>query len=105
MIDNACCCVDNDTPGPDVFSERTVTARKTHHCCECRAPIPPGTRYELAKGLWDGAWSTHRTCVTCDAVRRDVAPCSAYGDLWYDIRECWDWGDDNDLLRPEVIHD
>ena len=44
MMGEACCCnYDNDGEGPDVISERIVTARKEHHCCECGEAIRPGS--------------------------------------------------------------
>ena len=30
----------------DFYSESVLTARKPHVCCECRAQIPAGQKYE-----------------------------------------------------------
>lgn len=53
---------------PKVCSEREVTARKSHVCCECRKPIPPGVRYVRTSGIWDTA-RTFKTCVRCHRLR------------------------------------
>uniref|UniRef100_A0A6M3IML8 Uncharacterized protein n=1 Tax=viral metagenome TaxID=1070528 RepID=A0A6M3IML8_9ZZZZ len=61
-----------DTLQPDVFESSTVTAAKKHRCCECLADIQKGEQYQSVRGLWDGLWSTHRTCTTCADFRERV---------------------------------
>ncbi len=43
----------------DFYSEKQVTARRAHKCCECRKTIEPGDRYVRVAGKWDGegVWS------------------------------------------------
>ena len=48
-----------------VYDVNTVKASKSHKCCECQGVIRKGERHELSKGLWDGSWSSFRTCPDC----------------------------------------
>lgn len=68
---------------PDVFDERMVVARKKHRCCECYTDINPGDVYERIKGLWDGEWSTYKTCERCSDLRNSIAAvsCPEYSGL------------------------
>jgi hypothetical protein len=43
-------------------------ARKAHRCCECRRTIQPGETHLLVKALYDGYWSSDRTCAHCEAA-------------------------------------
>lgn len=36
--------------------------------------IQPGETYELVKGLWDGSWETHKTCLGCTRIRQHFCP-------------------------------
>ena len=74
--------------GPDFHTTKTVTARKSHQCEECRDPINPGERYECTSGKWDGQMSTFRVCLPCVEIR-DAFTCGSwiYGELWESIRE------------------
>lgn len=62
------CSYDDDTY--EVYSRRMVAARKEHACFECSRAIPRGTRYERAKGLYDGRWDLMTTCARCVEARR-----------------------------------
>jgi len=63
-------------------------AAKTHACEECRESIPVGARYENNRSLWDGMWSTTKTCESCVEIRNHFA-CGGwiYGQLWSDLEE------------------
>ncbi len=54
----------------DFYTEKVVTARKAHECCECRDVIPVGARYERVVGKWDGDFGTFETCLVCVEIRR-----------------------------------
>ncbi len=84
---SSCICVEPSDSAPRVYGDSIVVARKKHICCECRAAIQPGQRYEVVKGLWDG-WATYKTCEICAAVRDEYMACgSSFGKLWEHIHE------------------
>lgn len=84
---------------PEVSNTRIVKARKAHKCCECGCEIKPGAQYESSGGVWDGEWSTYKTCDTCVTVRDWYAhkyPDDDYGfggfvfqELWTNLYESW----------------
>jgi len=89
-----CSCIDidsSDYPGPKLFKEKIVKARKQHKCSECDADIQPGERYENASGVWDGEFSTHKTCSICCEIRNALF-CGTYmfGEVWEEIRQLGD---------------
>jgi len=57
-------CFDNDEQS-DVWAESIVKARKRWHCDECSSGILPGEHYQRIGSLYDGRWSTLRTCARC----------------------------------------
>lgn len=82
-------CVSHDHGmSVDFNTSRWVTAAKQHKCCECRAAIAAGQRYERAAGKCDGHFFTAITCAVCAEVR-DAFVCDSwvYGDLWESINE------------------
>jgi hypothetical protein len=96
----------DDGEAPAVFREEERQARKAYKCCECRAPIKPGERYENATGLWDGAWATYRTCLTCARIRDDLCKGGyVYAGLREAIWECMGFdyvtGEEGDDLLTE----
>ena len=64
----------------------TKRAAKDHRCYECLETIKRGDRYEHASGLWDGRWSTFKTCLSCVEIR-DHFSCDGwlFGQLWEDL--------------------
>lgn len=77
----------DDCERPSVHDVSLPRARKGYSCTECGdGGIKKGDRYELVKGMWDGAWDTHRTCLSCVEIRDHFA-CDGfiYGQLWEDI--------------------
>ena len=84
----SCCCV-TGYDYPDVYVPRIIKARKEHTCDECGEAIRPGTLYEHVRGLWDGVWSTHRTCHPCVLIRRDFFSCGfIHGEMREHFSEC-----------------
>lgn len=85
-----CCPLtgNDDGEAAKVFASKTVKAAKEHHCTECRETIAKGSSHEYAKGLWDGEWSTYRTCLSCVEIRTHFG-CNGwiYGQLWQDLEE------------------
>lgn len=89
MSDIVCCPLESgDGESPELFSSSTVTAAKDHRCTECRETIAKGARHEVVRGMWDGSWSTFRTCLSCVEIRDHFA-CEGYiyGQLWSDLEE------------------
>lgn len=83
------CMLDDDSRAEIHFS-RWQRARKTHRCAECARQISAGERYEVAGGVWDGAFNTFKTCGQCVAVREWLNQvCSGwiYGYVREDIHE------------------
>ena len=72
---------------PVVFRQVIRRARKRHRCGECLGLINPRTHYYEARGLWDGRWSTHKTCGSCHVIANTLLECYAYGQ----IEECLDY--------------
>ena len=91
MSDISCdCSVDVDCEGRAWCSVVKIRkSRKTHKCEECGDPIVPGQRYEYASGIWDGRPDSHRTCLTCVAIRDRYCPGGYYyGELAQQIEDC-----------------
>lgn len=86
-------CNCDDYERPVVFVEVTRRARKRHRCGECKGFIAPGCHYHETRGLWDGQWSTHKTCGSCYVIAHSLLECFAYGcmienlDCEYDLSE------------------
>lgn len=75
------CCIDTELPS--YYDERWHKARKDHRCCECRRPIHPGEQYQYIIGVWDGEFSTFKTCEQCVGVRESLNKvwCAPLGEL------------------------
>lgn len=54
---------------PDIMWEKIRKAKKQHECCECRESIRVDERYERITGVWDGEFSTFKTCMPCARLR------------------------------------
>jgi len=72
--------------GPTVSWQSTPVARIEHKCCECGSSIVPGEKYHIDKGVWDGEFSTYKTCQVCarvmSAALAGLNSCICYGHLW-----------------------
>lgn len=55
-----------------VLSSNTPTAKKQHKCMECRRMIEPGEKYLLENYVWEGKFSSHKTCTHCQVVREFI---------------------------------
>lgn len=83
----SCSCaieVDHDG-GPRFISESYPVARKKHKCCECGRSIPKGEKYEYVRGCWDGYFSTYRTCLDCESIRKALFCSYIYTMVWEDL--------------------
>lgn len=81
-------CTCNDYEVADVFNTTMRTARKEHHCCECGCVITRGQSYEYITMLFEGHWSSHKTCGTCAKIADTMQSCGRVpGRLWEDIHD------------------
>lgn len=90
MTDIVCCPLGGGDDAPATVHVVTVPrAAREHRCAECRETIPKGQKYENVKGLWDGRWSTFKTCLSCVEIRNHFA-CETgweYGSVWSQLEE------------------
>lgn len=83
---------------------KVCRAKRDYRCVECSKPIPKGAQYESYGGLWEGEWSTYRTCIPCRDLREAMRPikrkaygedCFQFGSLRSDIEELRTWSDES----------
>lgn len=55
-----------------LYEEKTVTARKTHYCSECKIPIDKKERYITLKALFDGTFYRAKICVHCESIAKTM---------------------------------
>jgi hypothetical protein len=83
------CACDCDYDPNRIWDARPRKARKPHRCEECREVIQPGESYYYATYLSaDGDWGDYTSCLLCQRIQRDYAPCCALGDLRDTIMGC-----------------
>jgi hypothetical protein len=93
MSEGMTCCplssVDDGDGQIECYSRTHPVARKNYQCAECYEPIPKGSKHEADSGLWDGEFSTTRTCLSCAEIRDHFACGNGYliGRLWEDLEE------------------
>ena len=86
-----CVCAVDDYDAPEFITQKFVTARKDHKCCECNRMIRPGERYESSSGKWpmETGINTFRTCLGCMRLRRDLCRDGfLYGGLCEVVWDC-----------------
>jgi len=96
------CSVDVDKSA-DLYREGFLKARKPHKCCECREKeaILPGQKYHKVILLFDGAWSTYKTCMPCYNIRERYCSYGFYfGMLRETIESCLGF-DYTEVPEPE----
>jgi hypothetical protein len=71
-MDLGCSCSWYDGDSADVCTVKVVKGRKEYKCCECDDVIVKGERHEYVRMLYDGSWSTYRTCIPCVNIRKDL---------------------------------
>lgn len=83
-----------------------IKAKKGHKCRECWRVIDKGERYHREVYVFDGVFTTHRTCEHCMVVRgflRDECGGFLYGGVEEDAREhCFERQYGMDLARAVV---
>ena len=68
-------------------SHRVVRARKAYKCGECQEEIKQGEEYEVSGQLYDGEWTTFKTCSLCVEIRDKVFCSWVYGCMWESLAE------------------
>jgi len=61
-------CAFDDCDTADIWTHRDRKARVPHRCRECGRTVAPGETYRLNTWLYDGRWSTSKTCQHCLAA-------------------------------------
>ena len=76
------CYCDYDSM-PSMYSETWHKAKKDHRCCECGKTISVGQQYQRVVGVWDGDFSSYKTCERCAGLRDALAEvsCPTFGGL------------------------
>lgn len=103
----SCVCPADNYDPPDIYNVKTVKARKEHHCYECGDVIPVGRRYEYVRALYDGSWSSFRTCLVCVAIREDFRGKGCgflHGDLWQSLKDTYEgeYDEETDTYDEDV---
>lgn len=108
-MDCSCVYLETNNEFADFSKTLTPIARKQHICVECGRTIQKGEKYEVVSGLWDGEFSTFKTCSDCLCVREEFF-CDGYiyGTIWDDLHTHIDYIDgevsSDCLLRlPEKV--
>ena len=80
-------CDCSDYP-PTLYQCKNVKGRKDYRCDECLQIIEKGEQHEYIKGLWEGNFSSFRTCQTCrDMLRETGIDCYCHGQLMDELHE------------------
>ncbi len=86
-----CACI--DAPVDDccyVLFDKMNAARKEYKCHECHRRIFKREQYRLERTVFEGRFSTHRTCIDCCSVREHLVCDFFYGYVWELIQEIID---------------
>lgn len=83
-----CVCLDTDCDPCEVARSVIRTARREHHCHECREQIRPGQRYEYTSGIFEGEPFSQKVCLFCVEIGNALyCDGRAFGMLWEDIED------------------
>lgn len=88
-------CAIDDAEQPEFWHDEWRTAAKDHACGECRRRIRRGERHHFVSSLYDGRWSSWRTCEHCiHAATWINSVCGGYllGGLLEELVEHWHEG-------------
>ena len=84
---------DVNEDGATFIEEALRYARKQHRCFECGRTINPKEVYEHTRGMWEGSFSTYKTCLDCYSVRKAMFKNGwVYGMIWEDVVTFLDQG-------------
>lgn len=83
-------CMTDDAERVTKVSAAYRTARKPHRCAECGRAIEPGESYHYETFVFDGKFTSHKTCKHCMVARQwlsDECGGWVYGAVQEDIDE------------------
>ena len=90
MTSAMCCPLQECDESATIFDREQRRARKDYECCECGADgIKRGELHEYISMLFDGAWSSWRSCLLCSEIG-DHFSCGSGRvacTLWDDLEE------------------
>jgi hypothetical protein len=75
--------------GPQCYTQKIVTARKYHKCCECRRLIEPGHQYEVYSGIWEDEPHRFKTCLMCCKIKDNMTKKHDFHDYYGDEGLCF----------------
>lgn len=83
-----CCPLSEPDEVATLYHSCTLRAGCDHRCCECGETIRKGERHQMVKMLFDGKWSSNRTCLLCEEIG-DHFSCGGriIGTLWEELEE------------------
>lgn len=84
------CMIDDCDDHVTLMSDGDHVARKQHRCAECGRHIKPGEKYHADNFIFEGKFSSHKTCAHCMVARGWLSgECGgwAYGAVEEDLRE------------------
>ena len=67
---------------PEFITQKIRKARKSHRCCECKNLISKGHMYAYNSGLWEGSFSSFKTCIFCHGLRSEAVEESGDNHCW-----------------------
>lgn len=87
MYFNCSCDMDVDDYAT-MLEKKVKKARKEHQCHECYSVIQKGELYLVEKEIYDGRFSTHKTCLPCREIRDAYMSSYYWGQIWEHLRDC-----------------
>lgn len=84
-----CCPLAEADESALVWNRTTRKARKDHKCVECGDTIHKQQSYDYTSMLYDGQWTTWRTCLLCAEIGDHFACGNGriVGELWSDLKD------------------
>lgn len=79
---------------PSVHRKAWHKAKKEYKCCECGQAINAGQDYQKAVGVWEGNFSTYKSCERCADLREALSEisCPTYKGLkeeYFNYLDSW----------------
>ena len=82
-------------------NEKSVIARKDHHCCECNNGIKKGDQHTVYSGFYDGEAFRERMCHNCDELLTYVIDSKVCESGEFQFGSLWECLDGMDAIRDD----